>query len=260
MIKIGLITGTGFYSLPNLGETQTKTVDTPFGPVVAELGEIAGREVFFIPRHGKQHTISPSNINYRANIYAMHKLGAKVILATAVSGSLNIDWGPGTFVMLEQFLDFTYGREYTFYPMDGKLAHIDVTDPYCKETQVFLKQAAEALKIDLRRGGVYSCFNGPRFETRAEINMVKMLGGNLVGQTGFPECVLARELAMSYASVAIVSNIAAGIAADELTATEIMENLHSLGDQVGQLFQRTIELIPDNFDSPALHVLDHAYL
>jgi 5'-methylthioadenosine phosphorylase len=90
--------------------------------------------------------------------------------------------------------------------------------------------------------------------------MVKMLGGNLVGATGFPECVLARELAMSYASVAIVSNIAAGIAADELTATEIMENLRSLGDQVGQLFQRTIELIPDHFDSPALHVLDHAYL
>lgn len=259
-MKIGLITGTGFYTLPNLRETTKEVVETPYGTVEAELGELAGREVFFIPRHGKQHTISPSNINYRANVYALHKLGAKIVLATAVSGSLNIDWGPGTFIMLEQFLDFTYGREYTFYPMDGKLAHIDVTDPYCKETQKYLQEAAQELKIDLRRGGVYSCFNGPRFETRAEINMVKLLGGNLVGQTGFPECVLVRELAMSYVSVAIVSNIAAGLVANELTAMEIMENLHNLGDQVAQLFQRTIELIPDDFDSPALHVLDHAFL
>jgi 5'-methylthioadenosine phosphorylase len=260
MIKIGLITGTGFYSLPNLRETKKEIIATPFGSVNVELGEVAGRDVVFIPRHGKEHTISPSNINYRANIFALNKMGVKIILATAVSGSLNIDWGPGTFVLLEQFLDFTYGREYTFYPMNGNLAHIDVTDPYCKKTHHYIKIAAKELNIDLRRGGVYSCFNGPRFETRAEIKMVKMLGGNLVGQTGFPECVLARELAMSYASVAIVSNLAAGIAAAELTATEIMENLHNLGDQVAQLFQRTIELIPENFDSQALHALDHAYL
>lgn len=258
-MKIGLITGTGFYTLPNLKETIKEVVETPYGSVDIENGELAGREVVFIARHGKKHTIAPSNINYRANIYALHMKDVKIILATSVSGSLNIDWKPGTFIFLEQFLDFTYGREYTFYPLNGKLAHVDMTDPYCVETQKYLHMAAEELGIDIRRGGVYSCFNGPRFETRAEINMVRLLGGNLVGQTGFPECALARELAMSYASVAIVSNYAAGMEA-ELTAAGVSKNIADLGDTVGQLFERTIELVPDNFDSPAQHALDQAFL
>ncbi len=258
-MRIGLITGTGFYTLPNLKETTRETVETPFGPVEVENGHLAGKDITFIARHGKKHTIAPSDINYRANIYAMHLKGAKIILATAVSGSLNIDWKPQTFIFLEQFLDFTYGRKYTFYPLENKLAHVDVTDPYCEETKKYIRKAADELGFDIRRGGVYSCFNGPRFENRAEINMVRMLGGNLVGQTGFPECVLARELAISYASVAIVSNYAAGMAG-ELTGTEVSENIAALGDQVAHLFERTIELIPEDFDSPAQHALDQAYL
>lgn len=259
-MKIGLITGTGFYALPNLKETQKEIIETPYGSVDVELGCLGKREVAFIARHGKGHTIAPSKINYRANLFALHSLGTKIVLATAVSGSLNIDWQPGTFVMLEQFLDFTYGREYSYYPMDGKLAHVDVTDPYCVVTQKYIRAAAKEMELTIRRGGVYACFNGPRFETRAEIAMVRTLGGNLVGQTGFPECVLARELAMSYASVAIVSNLAAGMSGGELTATEVKDNLANLGDTVGHLFEKTIELIPDDFDSPALHVLDGACL
>ncbi len=258
-MKIGIITGTGFYSLPNLRETQKEVVETPYGNVDVETGHLAGREIVFISRHGKKHTIAPSDINYRANLYALHMKGVKIILATSVSGSLNTEWKPGTFIFLEQFLDFTYGRKYTFYPLDGKLAHITVTDPYCEETKKYIRQASENIGLKIHEGGVYSCFNGPRFETKAEINMVRMLGGNLVGQTGFPECVLARELAMSYASVAIVSNFAAGIEA-ELTATEVTDNLANLGNIVGELFQRTIELIPDDFDSPSQHALDHAFL
>lgn len=259
-MKIGLITGTGFYSLPNLKDTEKETLTTPFGEVEVEVGELSGREVVFVARHGKQHTIAPADINYRANIYAMHMKGVKVILATAVSGSLNIDWPPGTFIFLEQFLDFTYGRNYTFYPMDGKLAHVDVTKPYCVETQKIIRRAADELGIDIRRGGVYACFNGPRFETDAEIKMVRLLGGNLVGQTGFPECVLARELAMSYASVAIVSNYAAGMVSDVTTAVEVTQNITNLGGVVGRLFERTVELIPEDFDTPAMHALDHAFL
>lgn len=258
-MNIGFITGTGFYTLPSLKDTEREVVSTPYGDVNMELGEVAGRKVHFIARHGKDHSIAPDDINYRANLFAMHKKDVKIILATSVSGSLNIDWGPGTFILLEQFLNFSSGREDSFYPLDGKLAHIDVTDPYCVETQKYLKQAAEEQGVDLRRGGVYSCFNGPRFETRAEIRMVELLGGNLVGQTGYPECVLARELAMSYASVAIVSNYAAGME-DDLTATEVSANLSGLDDTVAHLFERTLELIPDDFDAPALHALDEAYL
>lgn len=258
-MNIGFITGTGFYTLPSLKDTEQEVVSTPYGDVNMELGEVAGRRVHFIARHGKEHSIAPDDINYRANLFAMHKKDVKIILATSVSGSLNIDWGPGTFILLEQFLNFSSGRKDSFYPLDGKLAHVDVTDPYCVETQKYLKQAAEELDVDLRRGGVYSCFNGPRFETRAEIRMVELLGGNLVGQTGYPECVLARELAMSYASVAIVSNYAAGME-DDLTATEVSANLSGLDDAVAHLFERTLELIPDDFDAPALHALDEAYL
>ena len=258
-MKIGLITGTGLYSLPNLQNTAKEQIETPYGSVNVETGEWSGREVIFIPRHGKNHTIAPSDINYQANIYALYQKGVKIILATSVSGSLNIDWKPGTFVFLDQFLDFTYGRKYTFYPLNGKLAHVNMTDPYCRETKKYIQKAADELGIDIRKGGVYCCFNGPRFETRAEIRMVEMLGGNLVGQTNFPECVLARELEMSYASIAIVSNYAAGIDED-LTASELTENLSTLGDTVGHLFQRTIELIPDDFDSPAFHSLDKAML
>ncbi len=258
-MKFGLITGTGFYSLPTLKDTEKEVVRTPYGDVDVELGSLAGREVVFIARHGKKHTIAPSDINYRANLYALHMKGVNIILATAVSGSLNQEWAPGTFVFLEQFMDFTYGRKYTFYPLDNKLAHVDVTEPYCVESRKYIRKASEELGISIKDGGVYSCFNGPRFETRAEIKMVRMLGGNLVGQTGFPECVLARELEMSYSSVAIVSNYAAGMEED-LSAAELTENLSSLGNKVGHLFEKTIELIPEDFDCPAFHALDGAYL
>jgi 5'-methylthioadenosine phosphorylase len=189
----------------------------------------------------------------------MHLKDVKIILATSVSGSLNIDWGPGSYILLEQFLNFSNGRKDSFYPLDSKLAHVDVTEPYCMETHKYLRQAAEDIGLNLCRGGVYSCFNGPRFETKAEIEMVRRLGGNLVGQTGYPECVLARELAISYASVAVVSNMAAGIK-KELTVQEVSLNLENLDDIIAKLFQRTLELIPEDFDAPALHALDEAFV
>ncbi len=189
----------------------------------------------------------------------MQTLGVERILATSVSGSLVRDWPPGTLILVDQFLDFTYGRrEDTFYPMDGKLYHVDVTEPYSPELHDYLMRAAEKLGITLKRGATYACFNGPRFETSAEIKMVRQLGGHLVGQTNYPECLLARELAIAYATVGVVSNYAAGMNGAEVTVPEIMENLKQLGSTIGELFEAVTLALPDDFDAKAHHALDGA--
>ena len=258
-IRTGFITGTGFYTLPNMQTKKSEKVSTPFGKVEVQFAFLEGREIAFIPRHGTKHTLAPDEINYRANIFALHKLGVERILATSVCGSLVQEWSPGTLVLIDQFLNFTSGRADSFYPMDGRLAHVDVTDPYCPTLHDALAQAAGDLDIDLQRGATYACFSGPRFETRAEIEMVRRLDGHLVGQTNYPECVLARELAMCYATLGIVSNPAAGMGSN-LSADEVMRNIESLGGIIGRLFERVIGLLPESYDCACRHALDEAFL
>lgn len=258
-IRTAFITGTGFYTLPGVENARTQELDTPFGEVKVELAEFYGQQIAFIPRHGKRHTIQPSGINYRANVYALKMLGAERILATSVSGSLVPAWSPGTLVLIDQFINFTYDRKESFYPLDGKLAHVDVTDPYCLTLHSQLLQAARDLQFDLQRGCTYACFNGPRFETRAEIEMIRRLGGHLVGQTNYPECVLARELAICYAAVGVVSNFAAGMQM-RVTATEVTANLEGVGEKIANLFARVLLDHPEPPDCYCRHVLDEAYL
>lgn len=261
MIKTGFITGTGFYTLPNIRNVKERTVSTPFGDVSVDVGEIGEQQVAFIARHGKKHNIAPAQINYRANMFALHTLGVNRILATSVSGSLVKDWPPGTLILVDQFLDFTYGRRAdTFYPMDGKLAHVDVTEPYSPELHDYLMRVAEQQNVTLKRGATYACFNGPRFETAAEIKMVRQLGGHLVGQTNYPEALLARELAIAYATVGVVSNYAAGMEGAEMTVEEILENLKSLGSTIAELFEAVTLALPDDFDAAAHHALETAFI
>ncbi len=258
-IHTAFITGTGFYALPDMENSRTRTLDTPFGEVSVELAEFSGQSIAFIARHGKRHTIAPSDVNYRANVYALKMLGAERILATSVSGSLVPAWGPGTLVLIDQFLNFTCDRKESFFPLDGKLAHVDVTDPYCSTLHTQLLQAARDLQIDLQRGCTYACFNGPRFETRAEIEMIRRLGGHLVGQTNYPECVLARELAICYATVGVVSNFAAGMQV-RVTATEVTANLAGVEDKIASLFARLLIDHPEPPDCSCRHALDEACL
>ncbi len=258
-VTTGFITGTGFYTLPNIREVRVENVDTPFGAVDVEIGKLGNREIAFIARHGKRHTIPPSSINNRSNLYALHTLGVERILATSVSGSLVKTWGPGALVLIDQFINFTTDRASSFYPMDGKLAHVDVTDPYCATLHKYLSEGACDMGLDLHRGATYACFSGPRFETKAEIEMVRRLGGHLVGQTNYPECILARELAMCYATVGVVSNLAAGMKS-ELTTTEVMENLDGLGDTIATLFEKVVLALPDHYDCSCRHSLDEAFL
>jgi 5'-methylthioadenosine phosphorylase len=256
-ITTAFITGTGFYTLPGIHTVEFRMVETPFGGVEVEIAEINGQNIAFIPRHGKQHSIPPSEVNYRANIFALKSLGVVRILATSVSGSLHVEWKPGTLVLIDQFINLTWGRKDTFYPLEGKTAYVDVTEPYCPTLHSYLLEAAHLLGISLLKGATYVCTQGPRFETRAEIEMIRRLGGDLVGQTNYPEVVLARELAICYATVGVISNWAAGIQ-PRVTAKEVMKNLEGVGEQLAHLFAEVIRKHPEPEDCTCRHVLDEA--
>jgi 5'-methylthioadenosine phosphorylase len=259
MISTAFITGTGFYSLPGMKNNKACQAATPYGEVALEIAEFAGQEIAFLPRHGAKHAIAPGEINYRANIFALKGIGVRCILSTSVCGSLEPSWGPGSLILVDQFLNFTSGRAETFYPLDGRLAHIDVTEPYCRTLHNQLVQCSQALGIHLVRGGTYACFNGPRFETRAEIEMTRRLGGQLVGQTNYPECVLARELEMCYATLGVVSNFAAGIG-KAVTTAEVFDHLKLVEGMIPALFTEFIKRYPEAPDCSCQHALQNAFV
>jgi 5'-methylthioadenosine phosphorylase len=207
--RIAIIGGSG---LEKLFENPRKSLTkTPFGTALAvSVGEIGGKQVAFLPRHGPCHSVAPHRINYRANIYALHKLGVIRILATNAVGAINRDFIPGELVVPHDFIDFTKTRSATFYDR-APVTHIDVSEPYCPEMRQHLTNAAKKVGLRVRDKGVMVCTEGPRLETPAEIEMFRHLGCDVVGMTGYPEVVLARELEICYASACYVSNMAAGI-------------------------------------------------
>lgn len=263
---LGLITGSGFYDVPELTERGTEAVDTPFGgPVTVTTGRWGGVPLCFIPRHGADHSIPPHGINYRANIAALAAKGVTSVIATAVSGSMNADMPPGALVLLSDFLDFSSGREVTFF--DGsnrpivagsggssstavgddqeviKVTHTDMTTPYHPALRATILQAAAEESIELADGAVYCTADGPRFETPAEIRMMATLGGDLVGMTGYPEVALAVEAGMRYASIGVVSNLAAGIAGEPLSASDIVAIIDTVADPLYRLIGRSVQLV-----------------
>lgn len=242
MIKIAIIGGTGVYDPKILSNTRDLSIDTPYGSVSCKAGEYAGREVAFLPRHGSNHSIPPHLINYRANIWAMKKLGVRSIIATTAVGSLNLDMKPGNFVVLDQFLDFIKNRSCTFYEGGERgVVHVDVTTPYCPVLRQDIVQAANHCGIAIHSGGTYVCTDGPRFETPAEIEMFAKWGGDLVGMTNVPEVVLAREAEICYATVSMVTNFAAGISPQPLTHGEVLDTMAANAENIKKLIMRTIE-------------------
>ena len=218
-------------------------METPYGSVALVVGKLANREIVFMSRHGRDHATPPHLVNYRANIWALRKLGVRKILATAAVGSLSSNFRLGELVLLDQFLDFTKSRPQTFYE-GGKqgVFHVDMTEPYCSAVRQVIMDASEHLGFAVKNGACYVCTEGPRFETPAEIRMFQRLGADLVGMTSVPEVVLARELGMCYASIGLVTNEAAGIATHPLSHAEVMESMKELGVKVAQLIQATFEL------------------
>ena len=189
-MKFGIIGGTGFYELGG----EPLMVETSYGPVRVNRTELGGEEVAFVPRHGAGHSVPPHRVNYRGNLDALRYLGIRNVLATAAVGSMSEKLPPGSLAILTHFLDFTRGRPSTFFDgQDGRVMHVDMSDPYCSHLRGELQKAADAHRHLLCPEAVYVCAEGPRFETPAEIRMYRDLGGDLVGMTNVPEVVLARE-------------------------------------------------------------------
>ena len=222
--KIGIIGGTGLYNFELFEDTEDLKMLTAYGDIEMKKGIICGNEVYFVARHGRGHSVPPHRINYRAIILGLQEVGVELVLATAASGSLREELKPGDLVLLDQFLDFTKSRVQTFFEGGEKgVLHIDLTEPYCKELRLTLQQSAKKLNIPLHQQGTYVCTEGPRFETSAEIKMFQTLGGDLVGMTGVPEVILAREANLCYAGIGLVTNYAAGITGEPLTHQEVLD-------------------------------------
>lgn len=241
--EIGVIGGTGVYDPKLLENATTVELSTPFGNPsdVITLGELAGRKIAFINRHGKGHTIPPHKVNSRANIWALKELGVKRILAPNAVGSLKEEYKPGDIVIVDQFIDFTKKRDYTFYD-GGRVYHVSLADPFCEELREALIETGKGLKLQMHEKGTYICIEGPRFSTRAESRMFRNFA-DVIGMTLVPECQLAREMEICYASIATITDfdVWAGrpVSTDEVLRT-MKENLGN----VRKMIQEVIPKIP----------------
>lgn len=210
---VGIIGGTGVTRWPELEESDRQVVRTPYGEPSGPLtfGRLGGCNVVFLARHGAGHTIPPHQVNYRANIWALHTHGVRRLLAVAAVGGISPALGPGTLAVPAQIIDYTWGRRSTFFDGgDQPVTHIDFTHPYDAGLRRSILEAAQALGEPVVDGGVYAATQGPRLETAAEIDRLERDGATMVGMTGMPEAALARELAIAYATLAVSVNHAAG--------------------------------------------------
>lgn len=240
-VQVAIIGGTGVYVPGMLEEVYREVISTSYGKVPMHIGKCQDKEVAFLNRHGEGHSVPPHLVNYRANISALKTLGVKYILATAAVGSLNPLMKPGDFVFIDQFLDFTKSRQGTFFESrELEVIHQDMTEPYCSKLRELLARVARVLRFPFHSKGVYVCTEGPRFETTAEIRMYSQMGGDLVGMTGVPEIVLAREAEICYATIAMVTNFAAGMSPGRLNHQEVVQMMKQNEENVRQLIKQAI--------------------
>jgi 5'-methylthioinosine phosphorylase len=210
---LGIIGGTGLTKLPGLSITHRQVIRTPYGEPSGPLtfGALDGHPVVFLARHGYGHTIPPHLVNYRANIWALHAEKVSHVVSVATVGGIHGDLIPGRFCVPDQIIDYTHGRETTFAEYNGKqVAHLDFTWPYCPDMRARCMQALARAGEDYLAAGVYATVQGPRLETRAEIERLARDGADMVGMTGMPEAYLAREIGLCYAAIAVSANWAAG--------------------------------------------------
>lgn len=242
--RLAIIGGTGFEDPAILGEPRDALrVTTRMGSADVALYEVSGETLAFLSRHGPRHTVPPHRVDYRANIAALAALGVERVAATAAVGSLRPEVEPGTVVIVDQFLDFTRQRPFTFFE-DGAVVHTDFTEPYCPEIRSALLHAAARQGLPVRPSGCYAGMEGPRYESAAEVRALAMLGGDVVGMTGLPEAVLAREAGICFATVAVVTNPGAGLAAAPLSHEEVVTVMAALRPRVLRLMVEALVALP----------------
>jgi 5'-methylthioadenosine phosphorylase len=256
-VEIGIFGGSGLYAL--LDSYDEVIVETPYGPPsdAIMVGTLAGRSVAFLPRHGRGHTIAPHRINYRANLWAMQALGVSGIIAPSAVGSLQANIHPGTMVVCDQYVDRTTGRADTFYDGD-KVIHISPADPYCPILRETANLAAEHVGVTVHSNGTLVVINGPRFSTKAESQWFTNNGWHVIGMTGYPEAMLARELALPYVNISLVTDFDAGVVAgaEPVSHAEVMRVFAANIGNVRNVLLEMIKNFPDTTLSPARRALD----
>jgi 5'-methylthioadenosine phosphorylase len=256
LANIGVIGGSGLYEF--LSPADEVTVQTPFGTPSDRvvIGEVAGRKVAFLPRHGRDHQFPPHRIPYRANLWALRSLGVRQVLAPSAVGSLTMSYGPGTLAIPDQLVDRTTSRAQTFYD-EGGAVHVPFADPYCPRGRATAISVARASGWVPAGSGTLVVIDGPRFSSRAESQWYAAQGWTLIGMTASPEAALARELALCYTTIALVTDTDAGVEEGEgVTHAEVFR---VFGENIGRLrdlLMRTIEQLPADRDCPCPRALD----
>ncbi|MEO0034604.1 MAG: S-methyl-5-thioadenosine phosphorylase [Pseudomonadota bacterium] len=244
---LGIIGGSGVYDIDGLTGKEWRTIDTPFGAPSDQLlfGELDGQKLVFLPRHGRGHRIPPSELNFRANIDAMKRAGVTEILSVSAVGSLKEELAPGTFVIVDQFIDRTFARVKSFFGT-GLVAHVSMAHPTCDRLSDLVEQAAKDAGIVAVRGGTYLVMEGPQFSTKAESEMYRQWGCDVIGMTNMPEAKLAREAEICYASVAMVTDYDCWHPDhDAVTVDAIVKVLHDNADRARLLVKTVAPKVRD---------------
>lgn len=243
--KIGIIGGSGLYSMPGFTNQQEVRIETPFGdPSDAYMvGELAGKAVAFLARHGRGHRITPSELNFRANIYGMKKLGVEWIISLSAVGSLKEEHRPLDFVIPDQFVDRTRGRISTFFG-NGLVGHISFADPVCNDLAALLYEACQKAGVKAAKGGTYLCMEGPAFSTKAESNLYRSWGMDVIGMTNLQEAKLAREAEICYSTVAMVTDYDCWHPDhDAVTVADIIRNLTMNAENAAKVVKEAVQLL-----------------
>jgi 5'-methylthioadenosine phosphorylase len=253
--EIGVIGGSGFYAFAD--DAHPVTVETPYGAPAARpvLADVAGRTVAFVPRHGQTHEFPPHRLPYRANLWALRSLGVRQVLAPCAVGGLRPELGPGSIVVPDQLIDRTSGRAQTYY--DNGAVHVSFADPYCPRGRAVVADVARDAGWPVTDSGTMVVIEGPRFSTRAESQAYAAQGASVINMTGLPEAVLARELALCYTAIALVTDLDAGVAPHEAVTQE--EVFRVFGESIPRLrdtLRQVIEELPAERDCPCPHALD----
>lgn len=258
--EVGIFGGSGFYSLLT-GDIEEIKVETPYGSPsdVVTLGEIGGKRVAFLPRHGRSHSIPPHGINYRANVWAMKALGVTNLIGPNACGSLQTHVKPGDFVICDQFVDRTSGRKDTFY--DGPIVtHVSSAEPYCPLLREHAVAVCRNRGVSFHDRGTVVVIQGPRFSTKAESRWFSSQGWEVINMTQYPECYLARELEMSYVNISVITDYDAGLEVDgehvaPVSNQDVVDMFRVNMDKLKGVLLQMVETLPDTSQSPARHCL-----
>ncbi len=254
MPRVALIGGTGLGELPPDWHVERRTVGTPYRDAVVLEARRGDDELILLPRHGERHHLLPHQVNYHANIAALRELGIDRVFATNAVGALRTDLAPGTLLVLDDFIDATRHRAVSLYDHPAcastTVQHADLSVPYCPALRDALLSAAAGMGLSVQPSGTYVCVDGPRYESPAEVRLFGAWGGDVVGMTGIPEAVFAREAGICYAGIAIVTNLGAGLSSEPLRHGLVSERMRSLAEQMRTLVLAATDLLPSERACP----------